>query len=463
MKNNNSQDANHWINNFIIAVQGALYRPTQNWLPNFILSVILVCGPVSQWVRVSKETNRYRKFYHQIGKLGTCDHRYQDKFAAWTIQEILALVKDATRVCLAGDDTPIRRYGPKVEGTGWQFHESNGNHNDDKFYGHSLVVLSLIVEHPRWGTLSIPLRNQIYVCQKDLDKIDAQRRPKFQTMREMLIDMVKAVLPELKKAGKPIELLFDRGYVSKTVFESLREENVEVVTRFKSNMNLYELPTPAPGKRGRPRKYGNGLKMNDIISDDKKYPVNCQRVQMYGRETLVEYKTAVLTSHVSDGHPIRVVVSRLVDLKVMPDKSIVKSASPWGLFVSTNTTLTPSEILKSYSERFSIEEMFKDLKEVCGLGKQQVRNFASNKAVIDLTLTGFALVERWSWNRSDHFLTSHRAPWDNTTRRPSHKSKRMAMQLELLWQNYSAEYAEILNPKILRALKSSLFDRILCS
>ena len=33
-------------------------------------------------------------------------------------------------------------------------------------------------------------------------------------------------------------------------------------------------------------------------------------------------------------------------------------------------------------------------KEDCGLGQQQVRNFVCNKAVIDLTLTGFALVER---------------------------------------------------------------------
>ena len=63
MKSANSQEANHWIYNYIIAVQGALYKPTRNWLPNYIMSVILVCGPVSQWIRVSKETDRYQKFY----------------------------------------------------------------------------------------------------------------------------------------------------------------------------------------------------------------------------------------------------------------------------------------------------------------------------------------------------------------------------------------------------------------
>ena len=102
-------------------------------------------------------------------------------------------------------------------------------------------------------------------------------------------------------------------------------------------------------------------------------------------------------------------------------------------------------------------------KEVCGLGQQQVCDFECNKAVIDLTLTGFALVERWTWNRSDNFLTRHRAPWDNATRRPSPKSKYIVMHLKLLWQNYSAQYAGILTPTILRTLKSSLFDRILCT
>ena len=61
--------------------------------------------------------------------------------------------------------------------------------------------------------------------------------------------------------------------------------------------------------------------------------------------------------------------------------------------------------MKGYSERYSIELrfmshadgiLFKDLKEVCGLGQQQVCNFECNKAVIDLTFTGFALVERWA-------------------------------------------------------------------
>ena len=42
--------------------------------------------------------------------------------------------------------------------------------------------------------------------------------------------------------------------------------------------------------------------------------------------------------------------------------------SDWGVFMSTDLSLAPEEIIQLYSRRFSIEEMFKELKETCGLG-----------------------------------------------------------------------------------------------
>ena len=70
------------------------------------------------------------------------------------------------------------------------------------------------------------------------------------------------------------------------------------------------------------------------------------------------------------------------------DGTIVEKIGPLGTFVPTNVNLTPEEIIESYSKRFSNEEMFKDLKEVCGLGKQQGRNLESNLACFQaLTMT----------------------------------------------------------------------------
>jgi NifB/MoaA-like Fe-S oxidoreductase len=51
----------------------------------------------------------------------------------------------------------------------------------------------------------------------------------------------------------------------------------------------------------------------------------------------------------------------------------------WLPLVSTDVHLSTKEILESYGKRFGIEEMFKDLKEVWGWGKQEVRKLESNE------------------------------------------------------------------------------------
>jgi len=144
-----------------------------------------------------------------------------------------------------------------------------------------------------------------------------------------------------------------------------------------------------------------------------------------------------------------------------------------------------SYILEQYSRRFSIEEMFKDIPQssfyyiiefylhyslnqsmiistVCGLGKQQVRNFHSNVATYDLTLMSYSLVEFWAWTKSSSELTQHRATWDDPNRRPSHKDKRFSMQQELKWQELLRLYPEKLNPEIIQHIKNTFIEYNLC-
>ena len=144
-------------------------------------------------------------------------------------------------------------------------------------------------------------------------------------------------------------------------------------------------------------------------------------VSIYDRQQLLEYKTLILTSHITDGKPIRVVVSRLIKrVKNKTGKTLEKLGST-GTFVSTNLDLSSEEIIASYSKRFSIEEIFKDMKEVCGLGKQQVRSLESNLACIQIITMVYALVELWAWDKDESYLKTNRPVWDDIERRPSQK------------------------------------------
>ncbi len=64
--------------------------------------------------------------------------------------------------------------------------------------------------------------------------------------------------------------------------------------------------------------------------------------------------------------------------------------------------------------------MFKDLKDVCVLGKQQVRNLESNQARFQILTMNRVLIELWAWDQDETFLKRLRSPWDDFERHPLH-------------------------------------------
>lgn len=457
---NKTHETNRWIHDFIITMESALYKPNRRWFSVLIWGALLACSTVASWIRASGQEHRYKKCYHHLRRVGMQNTAIRKTFVQWLIEQMKTTLLSGIRIQLAVDDSPIKRSGPKIEGAGWHHDPTNPNAKATTCYGHSLVVMSLVVDHPLWGTISLPLSNRLYIRQEDLKKIDEAKRPEFKTKLQLLVEMVAEVYPLLNVLKMPVQLLFDRGYVSEDVFTAMSELGVEIVTRFKGNTNLYKLPKPPKEKRrGRPQKYGDSMKAEEIMRDGRRKLIRAT-VNVYGREELMEYKTAFLTSHVSNGRPIRIVVSRIIKMERHPNGTEVEKKGSIGTFVSTDLNLPPEEIIEGYSKRFSIEEMFKDLKEVCGLGRQQVRTLESNITSIQILMMNYALVELWAWDKDEQYLKKHRAPWDDFTRRPSHKNKRLALQIELQWMNFSTKYAKTLTPKILKDLKKSLFTQI---
>jgi hypothetical protein len=66
-------------------------------------------------------------------------------------------VAAADRLTLALDDTPTPRYGPHVQGVGVLHNPTPGPAGWLYIYGHVLVVLALLVAHPAWGVIALPL------------------------------------------------------------------------------------------------------------------------------------------------------------------------------------------------------------------------------------------------------------------------------------------------------------------
>ena len=161
------------------------------WFVEIFFSALTVCGTVSSWILNSNEEKRYRKFYRYLQRLGRFDERIQNAYESWLIGVLKNALQKENVVRLALDDSPIKRYGPKIEGAGRMHDPTNTVDKNAKCYGHSWVALSLIVEHTKWGTISLPLRWRFYVPKRNLEEIDEAIRPEFQTKLEIGGELVK--------------------------------------------------------------------------------------------------------------------------------------------------------------------------------------------------------------------------------------------------------------------------------
>jgi hypothetical protein len=139
---------------------------------------------------------------------------------------------------------------------------------------------------------------------------------------------------------------------------------------------------------------------------------------LYGAKEMKTYKTFLATWRPAGG-AIRVV--------------LVKEEDSWLAFFCTDTNATAAEILELVADRNSLEQTFKDVKEVWGAGQQQVRNIHATIGAWHMNLWAYTLVELWAWDKPEEELGDRsRSPWDSEPRRPSHANRRNALRHQAL-------------------------------
>src|SRR5689334_13327117 len=131
------------------------------------LGAVLARGrrTVTTWIRAAKLSDQFRPCYTAVAAAG----KRADRIARRLLTEVVRpLLKVATRLTLALDDTPTKRYGPHVQGAGIHRNPTPGPSGSPYVYGHVFVVLALLVAHPAWGVVALPLLARLYVRKRDL-------------------------------------------------------------------------------------------------------------------------------------------------------------------------------------------------------------------------------------------------------------------------------------------------------
>ena len=104
----------------------------------------------------------------------------------------------------------------------------------------------------------------------------------------------------------------------------------------------------------------------------------------------------------------------------------------WVAFFCTDPAATVADVLEAVAGRFSLEVTFRDLKDVAGAGREQVRRVRASVGAFHVCLWTFTMTAAWAWGRGSGGLVGQRAasPWADGSRRPSHAGKRRELVAE---------------------------------
>jgi hypothetical protein len=363
-----------------------------------------------------------------------------DEMLHCIIEQLGNALATASFIRIVIDDSPTKRYGKHVEGAGNHHNPTPGKTDATLCFGHSWVVATLVITHPLFGEISFPIAAELYLRKKEIAKLEAKYHRTFKTKTTMAVEMIKRLEPQFKAFEKTIEIIVDGGYAKNTVLVPLGKlANVVTITRLRRDAALFEIP-PKPLKRGRgrPKVYGERMDLKSMVeSPDGWEEVECRQ---YGQVVSKQVKSFVAASRLTGGKPIRVVI-------------VKENDKTWLPLMSTDAAMSVVEILESYAVRFGIEEMFKDLKDVWGWGKQELRKLESNEAATTMNMLLFGMTELSTWERSQEELVD-RSPWDDWERRPSHANRRNCLRRAILAKDfYDALRGARLTPKIILALE----------
>jgi DDE superfamily endonuclease len=419
-----------------------LDRRSAPYLTLVLAGILFASGrrTATSWLRAAGISTEFRSAYNALGAAG----RRTSAMASAVLSSVEPLLPEG-RLLFALDDTPTPRYGPHVEGAGRHRNPTPGPAGEKFIYGHLWVTLAWAGQHPDWGCRALPLRSQLYVREKDLERVPPDRRPAFRTKLQLGAELLRWLKGWLGHRPGPLWLVVDGGYAKKPFLRPAREQGFVVVSRLRKDAALWTVPDGQrrPGQPGPLPTYGKGrISLAKRAGQTRGWQqVECVQ---YRRRVTKTVKTFLATWKPAGGL-IRVV--------------LVREEDGWLPLFCTDPQASVADILEAAADRNALEETNKDVKELWGAGQQQLRNVDANVGAFNLNGWMYTLVEAWAWDKPEEQLVDRSdSPWDQEDRRPSHADKRKALQREVLRREIQEALSGPLNRERIQALAEQLLS-----
>lgn len=163
--------------------------------------------------------------------------------------------------------------------------------------------------------------------------------------------LLRVIAPLFK--GFRTYLLMDSWYMRCSLISYAMELGIQVIGQVRKDTALFHKPVQT-GKKGRPRKYGEKVYAEWVNS----LPEVSMECFIYGKTQMIYYRSAIVLARFLNGLAVRVVWSQLVNDNGTRTKPC--------LILSTDTTLSAARVIINYGQRWSIEDLFNQLKNRWG-------------------------------------------------------------------------------------------------
>lgn len=160
--------------------------------------------------------------------------------AARLLTLLLVHLPTGERLLFAVDDSPTKRYGPQVQGAGVHYNPTPGPADQRFLYGHIWVTFSLVLRHPLWHTIALPLLGLMYVRARDIANIPAKYQWEFRTKLQLAAQQMLLLAGVAKAAGKTVWTVVDGAYAKRAFLKPLRAAGVIIVSRLRKDAALLE-------------------------------------------------------------------------------------------------------------------------------------------------------------------------------------------------------------------------------
>jgi hypothetical protein len=325
-------------------------RPACRRSHTFLWMVLVLMGlccrldlaGVTSYVRVlGLRPEAYHRFLHLFHSKGLDLDRLTGCWVRLCLMLFQPLLAGTRMVCLA-DGIKAPKEGRRMPAVKMLHQQSASNSKPEYIMGHSFQAISLLVQGSSGHVAAVPLTSRIH------EGLVFSNRDST-TLLDKLAVLLLSITSVL---GRKITLVADAYYASGRLIAQLLSNGHQLVTRAKSNAVAYlPLPTPEHRRRGRPRLYGEKVRLKELAQEHAAFTSAPSPV--YGENNVtLRYRCLDLIWRPA---------ARIVRFVIVchPHRGTI-------FLLSTDLTLAPLEILMLYAYRFKIELGFRQAVHVLG-------------------------------------------------------------------------------------------------